>query len=51
MDAWAIEKGFATKGDRIVIVGGSHLAAGSEGASEMTGGVHDIVIVQEVEGA
>ncbi|QDT69648.1 Pyruvate kinase [Planctomycetes bacterium MalM25] len=50
MDAWSIEQGFATKGDRIVIVGGSHLAAGEEGATEMTAGVHDIVIVHEVEG-
>jgi len=50
MDAWAIEKGLAKPGDRIVIVGGSHLTAGPEGESEMTGGVHDIVIVHEVEG-
>jgi pyruvate kinase len=50
MDAWAIENGFAAKGDRIVIVGGSHLAAGPDGSKEMTGGVHDIVIVHEVEG-
>ena len=42
--------GGLTKGDRIVIVGGSHLAAGPDGAKEMTGGVHDIVIVHEVEG-
>lgn len=51
MDAWAIENGLAVKGDRIVIVGGSHLTAGPDGAEEMTGGVHDIVIVHEVEGA
>jgi len=51
MDAWAIEHGLATKGDRIVIVGGSHLTAGPDGEKEMTGGVHDIVIVHEVEGA
>lgn len=50
MDAWAIEQGFATKGDRIVIVGGSHLTAGQDGPTEMTAGVHDIVIVHEVEG-
>lgn len=50
MDDWAIKQGFATKGDRIVIVGGSHLTAGSETHSEMTAGVHDIVIVHEVEG-
>lgn len=51
MDEWSIAKGFAEKGDRIVIVGGSHLTAGAEGAKEMTTGVHDIVIVHEVEGA
>lgn len=50
MDAWAIEQGFADKGDRIVIVGGSHLTAGTDGDTEMAAGVHDIVIVHEVEG-
>jgi pyruvate kinase len=50
MDAWAIENNLAVKGDRIVIVGGSHLAAGPEGGTDMTSGVHDIVIVHEVEG-
>ena len=41
--------GYAAKGDRIVIVGGSHLAAGPDG-DEMAGGVHDVVLVHEVEG-
>ncbi|MCG8451370.1 MAG: pyruvate kinase [Pirellulales bacterium] len=48
-DAWACRFGLATRGDRIVIVGGSHLTAGSDHA-EMASGVHDIVIVHEVEG-
>jgi pyruvate kinase len=48
-DAWAIAAGLARPGDRVVIVGGSHLAAGREGG-EMAEGVHDIVIVHEVEG-
>lgn len=48
-DAWACEAGLAKKGDRLVIVGGSHLAAGPDGAVAVTG-VHDIVIVHEVEG-
>ncbi len=47
-DAWARGVGFAQKGDRIVIVGGSHLAAGPDD-DEMAAGVHDIVIVHEVE--
>jgi pyruvate kinase len=47
-DAWACEAGLAQPGDPVVIVGGSHLAAGPD--SEMAGGVHDIVIVHEVEG-
>lgn len=49
-DAWACEAGIAKKGDRLVIVGGSHLAAGPDGAIAATG-VHDIVIVHEVEGS
>lgn len=48
-DEWACRAGYATKGDRIVIVGGSHLAAGPDG-EEMAGGVHDVVLVHEVEG-
>ncbi len=47
-DAWACQHGLATRGDRIVIVGGSHLTAGSDD-NEMASGVHDIVIVHEVE--
>lgn len=50
MDRWACEQGFAEKGDRIVIVGGSHLTGGTEELNEMTTGVHDIVIVHEIEG-
>ncbi|MEM8946077.1 MAG: pyruvate kinase [Planctomycetota bacterium] len=48
-DAWACRNGLATRGDRIVIVGGSHLAAGPDDV-QMASGVHDIVIVHEVEG-
>jgi pyruvate kinase len=48
-DEWSRREGYATKGDRIVIVGGSHLAAGPDG-DELAGGVHDIVLVHEVEG-
>ncbi len=47
-DSWACRQGLATRGDRIVIVGGSHLTAGSND-SKMASGVHDIVIVHEVE--
>ncbi len=50
MDLWACRVGLATKGDRIVIVGGSHLTAGPS-CDLMADGVHDIVIVHEVEGA
>ena len=48
-DVWACHIGLATAGDRIVIVGGSHLTAGPRD-DEMATGVHDIVIVHEVEG-
>jgi len=48
-DQWACRVGLAARGDRIVIVGGSHLTAGS-GCDLMSTGVHDIVIVHEVEG-
>jgi pyruvate kinase len=48
-DAWACRMGYAAKGDRLVIVGGSHLAAGPDG-NEMAGGVHDVLLVHEVEG-
>jgi pyruvate kinase len=47
-DEWACREGFVTKGDRIVIVGGSHLTAGP-GREEMASGVHDVVLVHEVE--
>lgn len=46
-DAWACRHGLTTKGDRIVIVGGSHLTAATD--AQMASGVHDIVIVHEVE--
>jgi pyruvate kinase len=45
-DQWGCENGLAQPGDRIVIVGGSHLAAD---APDMVSGVHDIVIVHKVE--
>lgn len=48
-DRWACGEGYATKGDRIVIVGGSHLTAGPN-REEMASGVHDVVLVHEVEG-
>jgi len=48
-DEWSRREGYAKKGDRIVIVGGSHLTAGAAGA-ELASGVHDIVLVHEVEG-
>ncbi len=48
-DAWACRIGCAKKGDRIVIVGGSHLTAGAA-HDEMAAGVHDVVLVHEVEG-
>jgi pyruvate kinase len=48
-DNWACQSGLAAKGDRIVIVGGSHLTAGPKN-QQLAAGVHDIVIVHEVEG-
>jgi pyruvate kinase len=48
-DKWACRMGYAAKGDRLVIVGGSHLAAGPD-RDEMAGGVHDVLLVHEVEG-
>jgi pyruvate kinase len=48
IDEWACRTGFAKRGDRVVIVGGSHLTAGPD-ASELTSGVHDVVVVHEVE--
>ena len=47
-DNWAVHEGVASKGDRIVIVGGSHLAAGPRN-TKFADGVHDVVIVHEVE--
>ncbi len=47
-DAWARKVGFAEPGDRIVIVGGSHLTAGPN-ADDMVSGVHDVVVVHEME--
>jgi pyruvate kinase len=44
-DSWAREVGLVSTGDRIVIVGGSHLTAGPD-AEE--GSVHDVVLVHEV---
>jgi pyruvate kinase len=44
-DEWARTVGMASPGDRIVIVGGSHLTAGPD-ADE--GSVHDVVLVHEV---
>jgi pyruvate kinase len=48
-DEWACRVGYATKGDYIVIVGGSHLAAGPE-SEDMASGAHDVVLVHQVEG-
>ncbi len=48
-DDWACRAGCATKGDRIVIVGGSHLTAGPNDR-DMAAGAHDLVVVHEVEG-
>ena len=47
-DAWACQHQLAMRGDRIVIVGGSHLTAGQD-ECPLASGVHDIVIVHEVE--
>ncbi len=44
-DSWARDVGLVAPGDRIVIVGGSHLTAGPD-AEE--GSVHDVVLVHEV---
>ena len=49
-DAWACRVGCAKKGDRVVIVGGSHLTAGAA-HDEMVAGVHDVVLVHEIEGS
>jgi pyruvate kinase len=47
VDAWSCREGYAKKGDRIVIVGGSHLTAGPDREAS---GVHDVVLIHEVEG-
>jgi pyruvate kinase len=49
IDHWACRHGRAAPGDRIVIVGGAHLSAGPDNVQTVSG-VHDIVIVHEVEG-
>lgn len=48
MDLWAASAGITKPGDSIVIVGGSHLTAGPD-ETNMSAGVHDVVIVHEVE--
>lgn len=48
-DDWACRSGYAAKGDRLVIVGGSHLTAGPR-QEEMASGVHDVLLVHQVEG-
>jgi pyruvate kinase len=48
-DRYACREGYAVPGDRIVIVGGSHLAAGQERV-DMASGVHDLALVHEIEG-
>jgi len=48
-DEWACRSGYAKRGDRIVIVGGSHLAAGPN-QTQMASGVHDVVLVHQIEG-
>ena len=47
-DEWSRKVGLAKHGDRIVIVGGSHLTAGPD-ANDMTDGAHDVVVVHELE--
>ena len=49
-DGWACRVGCAKRGDRIVIVGGSHLTAGAA-QDDLAAGVHDVVLVHEVEGS
>jgi pyruvate kinase len=45
VDVWSCREGYAKKGDRIIIVGGSHLTAGPD---RETSGVHDVVLIHEV---
>lgn len=47
-DDWGCRLGCLAPGDRVVLVGGSHLTAGPD-HEEMADGVHDVVIVHEVE--
>ena len=47
-DEWGIRVGCLSPGDRVVLVGGSHLTAGVD-HEEMAAGVHDVVVVHEVE--
>ncbi|MBN1855021.1 MAG: pyruvate kinase [Pirellulales bacterium] len=47
-DAWGCQMDYLKPGNRVVIVGGSHLTAGPD-HEEMTSGVHDVVVVHEVE--
>jgi pyruvate kinase len=48
-EEWSGREGYAMKGDRIVIVGGSHLTAKLERDS-IVSGVHDVLLVHEVDG-
>lgn len=48
IDRWSCGVDMCKPGDRVVIVGGSHLTAGPSDES-LAAGVHDIVIVHEVE--
>ncbi|TWT86554.1 Pyruvate kinase [Pseudobythopirellula maris] len=48
-DRWSCRVGLCHKGDRIVIVGGSHLTDGSQ-ANVAISGEHDIITVHEIEG-
>jgi hypothetical protein len=50
MDRWSQGVDLCKPGDRVVMVGGSHLTAG-HGDEKLAAGVHDIVIVHEVERA
>ena len=48
-DEWGCRVGCLAPRDRVVIVGGSHLTAGKQTKVDSTG-VHDVVVVHEVEG-
>ena len=47
-DQWGCKMGILSPGDKLVIVGGSHLTAGPHDDA-LACGVHDVVIVHEVE--